>query len=181
MTLKLFKYIILPFVLFFAALAIGFWILWPLYGDITAALLSREQSQDNLAQRKKLTENLERLISQYNERNSDIASLGKAVPSDQNIPELLVNLEAIASENGLIFGSVNFKPKDLKAPGVKTLIAEIRVKGSYPDFLNYLKILEKSLRIFDVMSVSFSGVSPGQIGAKINDLEFNLTVNTYYY
>lgn len=181
MTLNLFKYIILPFILFFAALAIGFWILWPLYGDITAALLSREQNQSNLAQRKKLTENLERLISQYNERNSDVASLSKAVPSDQNIPELLVNFEAIASENGLIFRGVNFKPKDLKAPGVKTLIAEIRVKGSYPDFLNYLKAVEKSLRIFDVMSVSFSGISPGQVGAIVDNIEFNLIVNTYYY
>lgn len=181
MILRIFKYLILPFILFLAALAIGLWILWPLYGDIQAALLSREQNRDNLAQRIKLTENLERLISQYNERGQDIASLGKAVPSGQNIPELLVNLEAIASESGLIFGSVNFKPKDLKAPGIKTLIGEIRVKGSYPDFQNYLKALEKSLRIFDVVNVSFSGVSPGQTGAKIDSLEFNLTVNTYYY
>lgn len=144
-------------------------------------MLLREQNQDNLAQRKKLTENLERLISQYNERNSDIASLGKAIPSDKNIPELLVNLEAIASENGLVFGNVNFKTKDFNAKGVKILITEIRVKGSYPAFLNYLKALEKSLRIFDVINVSFSGISPGQISAKIDNMEFNLIVNTYYY
>src|SRR3990167_4494654 len=181
MNLNLFKYIILPFILFFSALAIGFWVLWPLYGDIAAAILLREQNQDNLTQRKKLTENLERLISQYNERERDIASLNKAIPNGQNIPELLVNLEAIASENGLIFENVNFKPKDLKAPGIKTLTMDINVKGSYPDFLNYLKALEKSLRIFDVTSVSFSGISPGQISARTDNLEFNLTINTYYY
>lgn len=181
MNSNLFKYLILPFILFFTALAIGFWILWPLYGDIGAAMLLREQNRDNLAQRKKLTENLEALISQYNERNSDIASLGKAIPSGNNIPELLVNLEAIASENGLVFGNVNFKTKDFNAQGVKILITEIRVKGSYPAFLNYLKALEKSLRIFDVINVSFSGISPGQISAKIDNMEFNLIVNTYYY
>lgn len=181
MNLALFKYLILPFILFFTALAIGFWMLWPLYGDINAALLLKEQNQENLSSRKKLTENLERLISQYNERTGDIASLNKAVPSGQNTPELLINLEAIASESGLIFGSVNFKPKDLKAKGIKTLIAEIKVKGSYPNFQNYLKNIEKSLRIFDVVSVSFSGVGPGQIGAKTDNLEFNLVVNTYYY
>ncbi|MBI2446398.1 MAG: type 4a pilus biogenesis protein PilO [Parcubacteria group bacterium] len=181
MNLNLFKYIILPFILFFAALAIGFWVLWPLYGDIQAAMLLKEQNQDNLTQRKKLTENLERLISQYNERGGDIASLNKAIPSGQNVPELLVNLEAIASESGLIFKGVNFKPKDLKAPGIKTLIAEIRVTGSYPDFLNYLKAMEKSLRIFDVTSISFAGVSPGQISARTDNIDFSLTVNTYYY
>ncbi len=155
--------------------------MWPLYGDIKASLLLKKQNQDNLSDRKKLTENLGRLINQYNERNSDIASLNKAIPSGQNVPDLLVNLEAIASENGLIFKSVNFKPKDFKAQGIKTLITEIKVEGSYTAFLNYLKALEKSLRIFDVTSVSFSGVSPGQIGAKIDNLEFNLTVNTYFY
>lgn len=181
MNSNLFKYLILPFILFFAALAIDFWILWPLYGDIQAAFDLKKQNQDNLTQRKKLTENLQRLISQYNEREKDIASLNKAVPSGQNVHELLVNLEAIASESGLIFEGVNFKPKDLNAQGIKTLIAEIKVKGSYLAFLNYLKALEKSLRIFDVTSVSFSGVSPGQIGAKLDNLEFNLIVNTYYY
>lgn len=178
---NLFKYLILPVILFFAALAIGYFVLWPLYDDTQAALELQKQNQDNLAQRKKLTENLESLISQYNERGGDIASLNKAIPSGQNIPELLVNLEAIASESGLIFGSVNFKPKDFKAQGIKTLVSEIKVKGSYPAFLNYLKALEKSLRIFDVISVSFAGVSPGQVGAKLDNLEFNLIVNTYYY
>ena len=178
---NLLKYFILPLILFSAAFVISFWILWPLYGDITAVMQLREQNQDNLMQRKKLTENLERLISQYNEREGDIASLNKAIPNSQNIPELLVNLEAIASESGLTFGNVNFKPKDLKAPGIKTLIVGIKVKGSYPDFLNYLKALEKSLRIFDVTNVSFAGVSPGQISARTDNLEFNLTINTYYY
>ncbi len=181
MSANLFKYLILPFILFFAALAIGFWILWPLYGDIKANLDLKSQNQENLAQREKLTENLERLISQYNERAGDIASLDKAVPNGQNVPELLINLEAIASENGLIFSGVNFKPKDLKAKGIKTLVAEMKVKGSYPNFLNYLKAMEKSLRIFDVVSVSFAGVGPGQVGAKLDNLEFNLIVNTYYY
>ena len=181
MNSNLFKYIILPFILFFVALAVGFWVLWPLYGDIQAALLLKEQNQDNLTQRKKLTENMERLIGQYNEREGDISSLSKAIPNSQNVPELLVNLEAIASESGLVFKGVNFKPKDLKAPGIKTLIAEIRVTGSYPGFLSYLKTMEKSLRIFDITSISFAGVSPGQTSARTDNLDFSLTVNTYYY
>ena len=89
---NLLKYFILPLILFSAAFVISFWILWPLYGDITAVMQLREQNQDNLLQRKKLTENLERLISQYNEREGYIASLNKAIPNSQNIPELFVNL-----------------------------------------------------------------------------------------
>ena len=57
---------------------------------------------------------------------------------------------------------------------------EIKVKGSYPNFKNYLENLEKSLRIFDVISVSFTGIGPGQSSINLNNLEFNLLVNTYY-
>ena len=177
---NLFKYLVFPIILFIAAAAITFWILLPLWHSAQAALELKKENENNLAQREKLTANLERLIGQYNERASDLTSFSKAIPQGQNIPELLVNLEALASENGLIFSGVNFKPKDLKAPNIKTLIMEVKVKGSYPAFQSYLKAMEKSLRLFDVTSVSFNGVAPGQANINLNNLEFNLLVNTYY-
>ena len=177
---NLFKYLILPLILFIAAAAIIFWVLLPLWHSTQAALELKKGNENNLAQRKQLAANLERLIGQYNERASDLASFSKAIPVGQNIPELLINLEALASENGLIFSGVNFKPEDLKAPGIKTLIMEIKVKGSYPAFQNYLKGMEKSLRLFDVTSISFNGIAPGQVNVNLNNLEFNLSVNTYY-
>jgi len=68
----------------------------------------------------------------------------------------------------------------LKTSNIKTLIMEIKVKGSYPAFQNYLKGMEKSLRLFDVTSISFNGIAPGQVNVNLNNLEFNLLVNTYY-
>lgn len=178
--LNLFRYLVLPIILVMAALAVTFWVLLPLWQNTQAALELKKENKNNLAQREKLTANLERLIGQYNERAGDLASFSKAIPVGRNISELLINLEALASENGLIFSGVSFKPKDLKAPNVKTLIMEIRVKGSYPAFQNYLKAMEKSLRLFDVASISFNGVAPGQANVNLNNLEFNLLVNTYY-
>ena len=177
---NLFKYLILPLILFIAAAAIIFWVLLPLWHSTQAALELKKGNENNLAQRKQLAANLERLIGQYNERASDLASFSKAIPVGQNIPELLINLEALASENGLIFSGVDFKPKDLKTSNIKTLIMEIKVKGSYPAFQNYLKGMEKSLRLFDVTSISFNGIAPGQVNVNLNNLEFNLLVNTYY-
>ena len=183
---NLFKYFVLPLILFVAAAVITFWVLLPLWQSTQAALELKKENENNLAQREKLTANLEYLIGQYNERASDLTSFSKAIPVGQNVPELLISLEALASENGLIFSGVNFKPEDLrasensKAPSIKTLIMEIKVKGSYPAFQNYLKAVEKSLRLFDVTSVSFNGIAPGQTSIDLNNLEFNLSVNTYY-
>lgn len=177
---NLFKYIILPIILLIATAAAVFWILLPLWYDTQAALELKKANAENLAQREKLVANLEHLIGQYNERANELSSFSRAIPVGQNIPELLVNLEALASENGLIFSGVDFKPKDSTAPNVKTLAMDIKVKGSYLNFQNYLKAIEKSLRLFDVTTISFSGISPGQTNVNINNLDFNLSVNTYY-
>lgn len=175
-----FKYLILPIILFFSALVLVFWVLLPLYNDIHSATLIKKQNENNLRDRLKLSANLNRLVNQYNERLAEVESFSKVIPEGQDIPELLVGLEDVASVSGLTFSSVSFKTKDLKAPGFKTLVMEFKVKGSYPNFKNYLENLEKSLRIFDVVSVSFTGVGPGQSSININNLEFNLLVNTYY-
>ncbi|MEK7578221.1 MAG: type 4a pilus biogenesis protein PilO [Patescibacteria group bacterium] len=177
---NLFKYLVLPLILVVVAVTAIFLVLLPLLNSTQAALELKKENENNLAQRKKLTVNLERLISQYNGRAGDLAFFSKAIPVGQNIPELLTNLEAIASENGLFFSGIDFKPKDLKAPSVKTLIMEIKVKGSYAAFQNYLKAIEKSLRLFDVARVSFNGIAPGQSNANSSNLEFNLSVSTYY-
>lgn len=178
---NVFKYLILPIILFIAVFVAAFWILWPLWNDTQAAISLKEANGINLAQRKKLSTNLEYLINQYNERATDLTFFSKAIPVGQNTPELLVSLEAIASESGLIFSGVNFKPKDLKnTSNIKSLGMEVKLKGSYVALQNYLKNMEKSLRIFDVVNISFNGVAPGQTAANPNSLDFNLLINTYY-
>lgn len=177
---NIFKYFIIPIILFFSALALGFWVLWPIYNDIKVAIELKKQNENNLSNRLILSANLERLINQYNERLTDIETFSKIVPDGENIPELLVSLEDLASRSGLAFTSVNFKTEDFKTPGFKTLTMEIKVKGSYLAFKNYLDNMEKSLRIFDITLVSFNGVGPGQSNVNLNNLDFNLLVNTYY-
>ncbi|MDO8443470.1 MAG: type 4a pilus biogenesis protein PilO [Candidatus Azambacteria bacterium] len=177
---NLFKYFVIPILLFFAVIAFVFWVLLPIWESAQYALELKKANADNLIQRKQLTASLEKLIGQYGERTADFNYFSKAIPTGQDIPSLLVNLEALASENSIVFSGVNFKPKDLNTPGVKILMMEIKVKGSYPAFQNYIRAMEKSLRLFDVVSVSFGGIAPGQTGANANNLEFNLIVNTYY-
>ncbi len=177
---NLFKYIILPLVLFLAAAVIFLWILAPLWDGAQAVIELKKGNENNLIQRKKLTANLNHLVDQYNERINDFSSLSKAIPAGQNIPEVLVALEALASENGLIFSSVDFKPKESKIAGVKVLLMDIRLKGSYPAFQKYIEAMEKSLRLFDIAGISFNGIAPGQLQSNPNNLDFNLLVNAYY-
>ncbi len=177
---NLFKYILLPLILLAVAIYAVFWVILPLWGDTASARDLLAQNQDNLKQREELAANLARLISQYNERSVDLSSFGKAIPTGQSTAELLVNLEAIASANSMNFAGVDFKPYDLKNPKLKAVEMDIKLKGSYPNFQNYLKAMETSLRLFDVLSVSFNGIKPGETSVQQDKLDFNLTVIAYY-
>jgi len=177
---NLFKYFIIPILLIIAVVVFAFWILLPAWENNQSMIELKNANADNLMQRRQLAASLEKLINQYSERKADFNYFSRAVPTGQDIPGLLVNLEALASENGMVFSGVNFKPKDLKAPGMKILAMEIKIKGSYPAFQSYIRAMEKSLRLFDVVGASFSGIAPGQTGANADNLEFNLLVNTYF-
>ncbi len=180
MNQSIIKYVIIPVVLFAASLAIIFWVLLPLWDDSQAALEVKKENEANLVERQKLSANLSKLVGQYNSRANDMALFGKSIPADQNTPELLVNLEAIASENNLVFEGVEFKSQESKIAGVKILSMNLKLKGSYPAFVNYLKAVETSLRLFDVVAASFNGISSGQTKANANELEFTVKINTYY-
>lgn len=177
---NLFKYFIIPIILLVAVVMFALQVILPIWDNAQAALALKNGNAENLAQRKQLTASMEKLISQYSGRTADFNYFSKAVPVGQDIPGLLVSLEALASENDVVFSSVNFKPKDSNSPNVKVLGMDIKVKGSYPAFQNYISAMEKSLRLFDVASISFSGIAPGQTGTNPNSLDFTLSVNTYY-
>lgn len=181
MSANFLKYVILPIILLFAVLIMIFKVLVPLYGLINNAVEAVEQNKINLAERKKVAINLEKLLGQYNERATEITSFNKAVPVGQSVAEAIINLEALASENGLVFLESSFKSKDSTGVGgIKTLIANIRVKGSYTAFKNYLKSLEKNLRIVDIIKISFSSEISAQAGYTTDNVTFDLTANTYY-
>jgi len=177
---NLLKHLVLPAVLFAAALAIFFWLVMPLWDGIEPAMAMKKENEANLEQRRQIAANLGKLVNQYNARSGELASFEKAIPAGENIPELLVMLEALASENGMIFSGVEFKPQSATVVGAKVLAMEISLKGSYTAFQQYLNALEKSLRLFDVSKVSFKGIAPGATQANPNATEFSISVNTYY-
>ncbi|MDO8743188.1 MAG: type 4a pilus biogenesis protein PilO [Candidatus Azambacteria bacterium] len=177
--LNLFKHFILPIILFSAALAITVWAVMPLWDGVQPAIAMKKENEANLEQRKQIAANLGRLINQYNSRATELSSFEKAIPTGQNIPELLVMLEALASENGMVFSGVEFKPQT-SAAGAKVLAMTISLKGSYTSFKQYIAAMEKSLRLFDVSRISFNGIAPGATQVNYNATEFSLLVNAYY-
>lgn len=140
--------------------------------DLNNAQADLENKQSELSDLKTLNEKLTNM-------RVEIDDVKKVVPQGPDIPELLVNLEAIASRSLMTFNSVTVSEAGrstsaaegtaVSPTGVQNLSISVSVTGEYNNLKVYLDSLEKNIRLLDVQSVSM-----GSEGS------YNLTMNAYY-
>jgi len=179
---------IIIIVLITVFLVVVFFLDWPLFKQ-TSSLRDEIKSYNKLIEeRKELIAKVEQLKDIYEDRQTDINKVYYALPQRQEIPELIVQLEALASENGLILESLDIKEKkratetnEKKAAvssQINILEISLALSGSYPAFKGFLEALEYNVRIMDVQKIEFSFKKGQEEGAAF--LGFNLDLLVYY-
>ncbi len=162
--------------------------------DDTAVVVNKQKEVDDLV--KKVTDLNVRYEAIQKQRAGDLRRLQQIVPSEPQIAELFVIAERLAVARGFILSSIDIANANEASDnagqpeypaGLKTLMLNMSVSktidlddppavDSYTAFKQYLDDLERSLRLFDVKTVTFSGV--GIPGA--TSLSFGFTITTYY-
>jgi Tfp pilus assembly protein PilO len=145
--------------------------------DLRAEKLSYEEALTNSA---KLQEEKDQLLEKLNSfKETDLNRLAKLLPDNIDNVRLIIDIDNIASEFGMRVR--NFKadtPSDQQTLGLQrtphgTLTLSFSTTGSYDAFVAFMKKLEKSLRIIDVVSVEFTS---GE-----NSLyDYSVTIKTYW-
>lgn len=156
-----------------------FWaIALPLYNrvsDLDAAIGERE---DLLNTRSTIMANIKNLNQEYQKRISEITKLSTIVPSKKSIAEVLSAVNDISTKNGVeLFSSsiIGQKTSDADANPFNLLSLEMGLNGSYPSLTNFLRALEKNLRLVDITSVdATAGIGTSSI------LNFVVKGNAYY-
>jgi Tfp pilus assembly protein PilO len=177
-------------ILLLTVAVVGFVVLTnPLYAEIQV-LRQEEASYGNaLANSLKLQELRDVLIDKQNQfTQRDIESLEKMIPSSVDNIKLAIELQQIGEAEGLSVESVQYDPvggssdTDVEALGAsaQTLYEvfelEIIARGEYTQFVEFLKEVERNLRIVDVSHVEFS--SDGTF-LNENEYTYNITIKTY--
>ncbi len=97
------------FIILAAALGLVVWFLvWPAIQNIL--VLRQEQSdwQVKLEEALQFKQKLTSLEVKYETLQDEVSKINDAIPSKSDLPGLLVQLETMASQNGLILNSLNF-------------------------------------------------------------------------
>lgn len=184
----MFKFLV-PTIILVIAGALFFIFTKPTYSqiaDIKARSLAYDLALDNA---RELQAVRDELTAKYNAFSpEDINRIETLLPDTVDTVQLIIDLDDLAQSNGLVFKDTKFEsglgtdaqktPTDLllDAKEYQTSTVGFVVEGSYENFQNFLRDLERSLRLVEVNSLSFNAAPIGKTG----DFSFQVELATYW-
>lgn len=175
-------------ILLLAFVAVVVFLDYPLYKEVKSFRKGLEIKQEELRGVEELLVKIKELKAIYEENKDEAKRAFYAIPSGEDLPNLIVQLEALASINGLILEKVDFgqpaaegvkwgpggEEKEIVVKEYKTMNVTLEVTGTYESLKSFLKSVEENIRLMDITSINFSASAEG--GA----FSFGVSMNVYY-
>lgn len=162
--------------------AVGIVIFWarPLWEESKKIAAEKSDLNRALAEFRKLRKVRDEVLTTYNALSrEDLEKLGKLLPPGPQSGTLLVNLDNLSRQSGVLLKKVEIRERKEGAPALpgqeafEKLPVELTVAASYEAFGTFLDALEGNLRLLDIQELSFT-VSPA------NTHEFQIKAQAYY-
>ncbi|TSA45929.1 hypothetical protein D4R52_01500 [bacterium] len=168
---------------------VGYFVLLPKFRAISATKADIATKNQQVSQSDKTLSDLKKLIDDYGKKKTTAQVIESALPSAPRIPELMANLDSLASQSGLGIRSISvtmpttqMTDKPTKQDELVTLTdnlaimkIDLSVAGKYINLKTFLGNLEQNLRLMDVRALTFDSVDT-QSGVQ----DYELVINTYY-
>jgi Tfp pilus assembly protein PilO len=127
----------------------------------------------------------DRLVARLNSfSKSELEKLDKIAPTDVDSIRLLLDINELAKKYNTSISGIKVQRETTPATsgianrgakeGYEALVITFNVSATYPTFIQFLKDMEKSLRIIDVTSIKFRPTEGA--GA----YEYEISFKTYY-
>lgn len=176
----------------------------PLYNDVLQLRAQVASYNEALSNSKALENERDKLTAKYNSINPEnLTKLQKFLPENIDNIRLILEIEQIATPYAMSLKDIKYNttntataptvlgfnqggmvsaknsPKDY---GIWDL--EFSTSGSYNNFLNFTKDLERNLRIVDISSIEFAsgaGTTPhSAVNTSTENYKYNFKIKTYW-
>ncbi|MFH1841321.1 MAG: type 4a pilus biogenesis protein PilO [Candidatus Nealsonbacteria bacterium] len=139
------------------AVVLGVFFLWPRYQDFQILQANIENKESELQSKKEYFSQIREAAEKLQDYKENLSKISSALPSAPDVSSLFNFLQNISSEAGLVLEETKLVRIDSqKTAGLKEIIIDIELKGSYSAFDSFLSALEKSSRLIEVSKISFS-------------------------
>ena len=177
------------FLLLFVALLLGYFGVLGKWSEIGTRGLALNQAQISLDAAKNDLVHAKDLL-EFHENLSEKARsrVIQALPMELDLPNLLVQADRIAAESGVLLN--DFSVREAARPtgfaiksesvGLPSSLLTFRAKGEYTSIKEFVRTLEKFLRVIDIETILLS--APLTIGRESPSLlEVTITAKTYEF
>jgi Tfp pilus assembly protein PilO len=173
----------------------------PIYNEVTYLRNEIKTYKDFLEEKEELVIKVNQLKQIYESRKGELSKVHYVLSFEKDIPNLIVQLEALTSENGLILENLAFIEKKIEQKGKvewgregatpisgvkpkeahKSLGVTLSLTGSYQSLKSFLKALEFNVRLMDIKSISFSIPEvKGETKEMASIFTFDIQLDVYY-
>ena len=175
---------IIALLLIVASIGIFFGYIQPSYGTIQGMWAKQDSYNGAIDQVNTLKETIaqrQKTLSGFSA--DDLAKLNKFLPSSIDNVRLIIDINNIASNFGLAIKGITLdRPDTASAPvqtvanqnGYNSVTVSFDVVATYSTFLSFIQGLEKSLRLVDIVSISFSPTT----GNSTATYDYHITLRT---
>jgi len=187
--------------LFLASVGMFFTVIDPTYKENQLLLAEKSKLSEALSKARELQEVSEELEAKASTVSSeDILRLERLLPDNVDNVRLIIDIEQIANRYGLTINNLQLEKKKetgqtevverqrgafarpqiaaneqvgpAKDSPLQSIVLEFSVSSSYKNFLRFLKDLESSLRLVEVVGISFNS-------AEADFFDFSVRIKTY--
>jgi Tfp pilus assembly protein PilO len=164
--------------------ALGIAVVFPKYQNLNLLQLKVKEKEAEFKSGKEYFSNLDDISEKLKEYEENLSKINSALAAEPGLPALFNFLQTAASQNGLVLRKIaSTLPSPLKeelvkegwSPEIRETGINLIVTGSYPSFKNFLSTLEKTARMAEVESISFSA------SEEAGPVDFNLRIKIYSY
>ncbi len=191
-----------PIILILVSIGIFLFLIDPQYKEIQKINDEIEENNKTLEIANKLKAKKEDLNTRFNQiSQAEKEELVKLLPDTVDNVRLIIDINNIASQFGIVIRNINIVTHESEPSGTKTVVSQssnfegvlkdeaikyvdtskigvisfsFSVSAKYEVFLQFLKQLEESLRIVDIRNIE---ISPGSGGVFY---DYSVTLDTYW-
>lgn len=189
---------IVPIILI--AVAVGVFLVFtnPLYIDVLALRAGAASYKEALGNSKALENERDKLTQKFNSIDpAQLVKLEKMLPENVDNIRLILEIEKVALPYGMILREVKYNTEEAKErttqtgnigpsapaesvnPDYGTWTLQFSASTTYPNFINFIKDLERNLRIVDIASINFS--SGADLASPLSGIyRFGFEIKTYW-
>jgi hypothetical protein len=174
-----------PIILILDSVGLFFWYIYPKYDEVKALQVEQQDYQAKIDKSLQLKKMRDELMKKYNAMDpNDLEKLKKILPDTVDNVRLIIDIDNIASQYGMVIRSIAInsdaktaetgkKVIDLQDKSYGSLTLSFTTTAPYDVFLKFLTDLEESQRIVDIVSLSVTA-------DKTEAYSYSVTLKTYW-